>query len=91
MRKKKIINKKFKKQADKKCYFCNCNIYELLDLHRIVEGENGGTYEELNTITTCALCHRKIHAGFIKVFRKYLSTKGWVLHYIDENNVEHFD
>ncbi|MEI8270967.1 MAG: HNH endonuclease, partial [bacterium] len=90
-RKKTLINKIYKKKQDKKCYFCPCDDYDLLDVHRINEGSNGGRYTEFNTVVVCSLCHRKIHSGKIKVFRKYFSTKGWVLHYLDENNVEHFD
>jgi hypothetical protein len=88
MKKRKLINKKIKKLVDKKCYFCDCNTYELLDVHRILEG---GEYSELNTITVCSLCHRKIHAKIIKVDRKYYSTSGWILHYFDEQKIEHWD
>lgn len=88
MRRKKLINKKHKKLIDKKCYFCKCDQYELLDVHRI---KFGGEYTEFNTVCCCALCHRKIHAGKIRVDRKYYSTKGWVLHYFDENGQEHWD
>jgi len=69
------------KLYEKKCYFCGENEYKLLDCHRVYEGEDGGTYHPLNTVVTCALCHRKIHAGIIKIDRKYLSTGGLVLHY----------
>jgi hypothetical protein len=79
---KRTINKVTKKLYDKKCYFCSCEIYDLLDVHRILEGANGGKYTEFNTITVCCLCHRKIHAGIIVIDRKYFSTSGrWVLHY----------
>ena len=88
----KKINKIAKKKYAKKCHFCECDIYELLDLHRIIEGKNGGEYTESNTVVCCASCHRKIHAKIIKINRKYLSSSGrWVLHYFDENNLEHFD
>ena len=90
-RRKKLINKIAKKKFDKKCYFCEENRYELLDVHRISPGENDGEYTENNSLTCCSNCHRKIHAGIIKVFRKYLSSRGWILHYIDESSVEHFD
>lgn len=84
--------KQIKKLLDKKCYFCGCDEYALLDVHRIVEGSKGGKYIEFNTVTVCSLCHRKIHAGMIKIDRKYFSTSGrWVLHYFDENGVEHWD
>lgn len=91
-RKKFLINKVVAKTVAGKCYFCPCDIYDLLDVHRIVEGSQGGKYTDFNTITVCSLCHRKIHSGIIKIFRKYFSTTGrWVLHYIDENSIEHFD
>lgn len=81
-RRKTLIDKVAKKKHDKKCHFCGCDQYELLDVHRIIEGSDGGKYTEFNTVTTCALCHRKIHAGMIKIDRKYLSTTGrWLLHY----------
>lgn len=81
-RRKILIDKVAKKHMDKKCYFCPCDTYDLLDVHRIVEGSQGGRYTEFNTVTACSLCHRKIHAGLIKIDRKYLSTNGrWILHY----------
>lgn len=84
MRQKKIINKQEKKHCDKKCYFCPENDYSVLDVHRIVEGQNGGQYVAGNTITACSNCHRRIHAGQIKIDRFYLATNGkQVLHYWD--------
>lgn len=90
-RRKKIINKKNKKTIDKKCKFCSGSEYCSLDVHRIVEGKNGGKYTEFNTVVCCVLCHRKIHSGKIKIDRKYQSTNGWILHYFDENGKEHWD
>lgn len=88
---KRLIDKQIKKRCDKKCYFCDNDDYCQLDVHRIIEGKDGGEYTDFNTITTCVGCHRKIHAGKIKIFRKYLSTGGGhVLHYIDEDGVEQF-
>ena len=82
MSQRKLINKIIAKKSAGKCYFCECNNYELLDLHRIVEGSNGGKYTDFNTIICCSLCHRKIHAGMIRIDRKYTSTAGkTVLHY----------
>ncbi len=80
--KKKLIDKVVKKLRDKKCFFCDCEIYEVLDVHRIVEGSLGGQYSEHNSLTVCSLCHRKIHAGIIKIDRKYPTSNGKdVLHY----------
>lgn len=86
----KLINKQVKKKVDGKCLFCPCDIYGLLDVHRIVPGEDGGRYTDFNSVTTCANCHRKIHEGIIKILGKYDSTAGLLVHYIDENGVEQF-
>lgn len=90
-KKKKLINKKIKKLIDKKCKFCEQNNYCTLNVHRIIPGAEGGVYSDINTVTSCSNCHNKIHSGKIKIDRKYYSTKGWILHYFDENGVEHWD
>ena len=91
MRKNKLINKKETKLGAKKCYFCEEDNYCSLDVHRIKEGQHGGRYTQDNTIVCCVNCHRKIHDGKIQIFRKYLSTKGQVLHYFNESGEERFD
>jgi len=90
-RRKKIINKIEKKKADRKCKFCGEDDYCTLDVHRIIPGCEGGIYSDHNSVTACSNCHRKIHEGKIKINRKYYSTKGWILHYFDENGNEHYD
>lgn len=78
------MNKKIKKLIEKKCYFCDEQKYDLLDVHRIIPGEEGGKYTHQNTVVTCCRCHRLIHAGDIKIDRWYNSTTGRVLHYFLE-------
>lgn len=87
---KKYSKKQIRKLADKKCYFCECDEYALLDVHRIVPGSQGGTYKsDYNMLTVCATCHRKIHANLIQILGRHRSTLGrYVLHYIDENGME---
>lgn len=81
-RKKKLINKKVKKHLQGKCKFCPCDIYEYLDVHRIVEGKDGGKYTDQNTVVVCRKCHQKIHDGTIKILGQYPSMSGsLVLHY----------
>lgn len=87
-RKKRLIDKKTKKLIDKRCKFCGADDYCLLDVHRIVPGEKGGRYENLNTVSCCSNCNRKVHDGKIKVDRFYYSTKGWVLHWWSEDGEE---
>lgn len=85
----KTINKQQKKKFEGKCYFCSETDYALLDVHRIVEGKDGGKYTENNSVICCANCHRKIHDNQTIIDRKYFSTSGYVLHFWDENG-EHW-
>jgi len=71
------------KRVYKACHICGERNYDLLDVHRITPGAEGGEYRKHNTICTCCKCHRKIHAGEIIVEGKYNSTKGEVLHYFE--------
>jgi len=84
MRRPKLINKQNKKRHEGKCHFCSENDYDLLDVHRITEGKDGGKYTDHNTVTACACCHRKIHSGRIVIDRWYQSTGGRVLHYTED-------
>ena len=80
---KKLINKKNKKLYKKKCFFCDVDDYNLLDVHRIQEGQK---YDDFNTLVVCANCHRKIHSSQIKIDRKYKNTSGsWSLRYWSDN------
>ncbi len=79
---KKLINKQHKKLYKNKCFFCEVNDYDLLDIHRIVPGSEGGIYSNFNSLVNCKNCHALIHAGKIKIDRKYYSTDGtWRVHY----------
>ncbi len=92
MRRQKLVNKKGKKLYEGKCRICGENNYELLDLHRLHEGHKGGTYSDRNTVVLCSNCHRKAHAEIIVLDRLYLRSDGkWVLRYIDENGLEHYN
>lgn len=89
MAKKRYTKKQCRKRFDGKCFFCGIADYDLLDSHRIFEGQDGGKYNWDNVMTCCALCHRKCHAGIIKVLGKHPSTSGrWFVNYIDEEGNE---
>jgi hypothetical protein len=89
MRRKKLIDKQAFKKMEGRCFFCEESDYNLLDVHRILEGSEKGQYTNTNSLVVCCKCHRKIHAGYIKPIRKYLRSDGlWVLNYIDENEQE---
>ena len=82
MRRKKLANKMILKKVAKKCYFCEIADYALLDVHRIIPGESGGKYTEINSLVVCSNCHRRIHDGQIKIDRKYYTTAGtYILNY----------
>lgn len=84
-----LSKKQIKKLHDKSCYFCGCEEYGLLDVHRIVFASEGGKYDEWNSMTLCCLCHRKIHIGLIKIIGKFMSSLGKpVIIYIDEDGTE---
>jgi hypothetical protein len=86
---KRLSKKQIKKRIAGKCYFCDCDDYALLDVHRIVPGEEGGKYTDFNSLVVCSLCHRKLHADRIKVLGRHFSTAGkYVVHYLDENGEE---
>lgn len=95
-RRKKTIDKEAYKKRAGKCKFCPCDIYELLDVHRILEGANGGKYEEIpgmasNVVTACANCHRKIHTGTIRIDRWYPSSSGALILHYWQDGVEHWE
>lgn len=80
--KKRLIDKKLKKRMEKRCYFCGCDNYATLDVHRIIPG---GEYSDFNTIVVCCKCHRKIHAGQIQIRGKHFSTAGrYVVIYLED-------
>lgn len=86
------MNKQQYKKYIGKCYFCAENNIKLLDCHRILEGADGGKYTRRNTIVCCALCHRKVTVGLIKTHRKYLMSNGlWILHWTDEQGIDHYE
>lgn len=82
---KRISFQQLVKRSIGKCQICDENNYELLDVHRIIPGSEGGKYTEHNVVCLCCKCHRKVHSGDIKIDRKYFSTKGFVLHYFEDN------
>lgn len=68
------------------CYFCLEDKYHLLDAHRILPGREGGKYKHWdNMLCLCALCHRKVEHGDIKILGRYNSTNGYkVLHVLED-------
>lgn len=91
-RTKRIIDKVIAKRSAKKCRFCSEHDYALLDVHRIVPGEEGGKYTKPNTVVVCCACHRRIHDGQIVIDRYYPSTSGQdVLHFWDANGEERWE
>lgn len=69
-----------RKKFNGKCFFCAETCYASLQAHRILPGSRDGKYTWTNTLTVCASCHCKIHAGVIEIDRRYQSTQGPVLH-----------
>lgn len=72
--------KQLMKRIEKKCLICGETNYNILDVHRIVPGAEGGKYKEWNMVCLCSNCHRKVHAEEIVIKGKYNSTKGIIVH-----------
>lgn len=92
-RKRKPSVQECRKRHDGRCFFfgrCGVDDYALLDAHRIFEGERGGTYAWDNLLVLCANCHRAVTAGILRVLRRYQSTGGPFIHWIDEAGREHY-
>lgn len=90
MRKPFISKQNFKRRY-KRCAICHDDRYEILDVHRWrVEGKDGGKYTSENSIVICTKCHRLIHSGVIRILGTYPSTKGDVVHYMNEKEEENF-
>jgi|688.fasta_scaffold08426_19 predicted HNH restriction endonuclease len=87
-RRKKLIDKVIFKKAAGKCYFCGLAEYGLLDVHRIVPGEEEGQYTHFNSLCLCSNCHRRVHDGQIKIDRKYSTSLGKTILHFWENGVE---
>ncbi len=73
------MDKKLRKRIDRCCKICGESDYNVLDVHRIIEGNKGGKYSVNNCVTICCKCHRLVHAGKIKIHSWRMSTKGMVL------------
>lgn len=81
-----VSKKAFKLRAGK-CHICDVPTYDLLDVHRIIWG---GKYSTDNCVCLCVSCHRKVHNEIIIVHGWVHSTKGRLLHYVDEEGNEQF-
>lgn len=79
---------KFKRIANH-CKICGENNYNLLDVHRITPGKEGGSYSVANSVVLCCSCHRKVHAEQIIIKGWFHSTGGRLL-LIEENGEEKF-
>ena len=83
-------SKQMQKRIAGCCRLCGCKNYETLDAHRIIWGKENGKYRIGNVVVCCANCHRLEQAGKIKIDGWYNSTAGKLLHWFDEDGVEHF-
>lgn len=90
MKKRAFVSKKLRKLSEGECRICGEDTYELLDVHRIKEGSDGGKYSYDNVVCICTSCHRKHHSGLIKVFGWVNSTAGRLLHMENEKGEERF-
>lgn len=80
--KRRVPVKQVRKHFDGRCFVCGEADYHLLDAHRILPGEQGGTYHWQNILTLCTKCHRKIDHRRLVVHGKFQATTGhYLIHY----------
>ena len=81
------------------CYFCGLKktttkskkFRSLIEIHHIVERNEGGSNEKSNLVPVCSNHHSMVHENKVKIDKWYFSTRGWVLHWWDENGTEHWN
>lgn len=82
--------------SDKRiCYFCglektlsNSKFRSIIEIHHIVEKNQGGDNSERNLVPCCSNHHSMIHEGKIKIDKWYMTTSGFKLHWWDEYGKE---
>jgi hypothetical protein len=88
----------YKLLADKnQCYFCgvrndrtNKSFRNLIEVHHIVEQNQGGSNEPNNLVPCCSNCHSKVHMNLIQIDKWYNVGYCYKLKWIDENEKEWF-
>lgn len=68
-----MVNKRNLKKYASQCFLCDVKEYSLLDVHRIIAGEHGGTYDLSNCLILCSNCHRSVHSKKIEIIKKHKS------------------
>jgi hypothetical protein len=51
------------------CMVRGCNYCKTFDIHRIVQGKDGGKYEVGNMFAICPNHHAEVHRGIIKLIK----------------------
>jgi len=72
----KKVNKKLYKKVAGKCKVCGINIYDVLEVHRIIFGSNQGEYTVDNVVCLCGNCHSLVHKEKIFIDKWYHTTDG---------------
>lgn len=88
MRKRKPTLQQCWKHWQGRCLVCDKTGYEVLTVHRVVPGCQGGKYEVGNITCLCANCHARVHKGKIQIGpRVWHSGKGWVWRVEEDGHV----
>jgi len=78
------------------CYFCGLEksnkakktCRSVIEIHHIIEVNEGGSNEEGNKVPCCSNHHSTIHEGLIKLDKWYMTTAGMKFHWWDETGTE---
>lgn len=82
------------------CYFCGVTepkneskdkkFRRVVEVHHIIERNEGGDNSASNKVACCGNCHSKIHMNLIKIDKWYNLAYCFKLKWTDENGTEHF-
>ncbi|KKM76032.1 hypothetical protein LCGC14_1384240 [marine sediment metagenome] len=62
-----------------------CEQYFSCDKHHIISRADKGSNQSYNIATLCPCCHRLCATGEIEIVRRYLTSQGFMLETVQEN------
>lgn len=62
-----------------------CEKYFSTDKHHIQSRADNGTNQAYNIAVLCPCCHRQISTGEIEIIRRYMTTSGFMLETVQDN------
>ncbi|KKN00204.1 hypothetical protein LCGC14_1140140 [marine sediment metagenome] len=74
------MNKKWKRS---RCEICRTT--SSCDKHHIISRADKGSNQSYNVATLCCNCHREVTSGEIEIVKRYLTSDGFMLETVRDN------